>query len=171
LEQPRTKGAAQSVPTAQGEELTYSKLTDPLPDDTLKEPVANPGAHEALAVPTPAVQKAVPKAPGKSGSPKIAEPRQEATKSNPAETQATGAAEPAGNGYVVQVAAVNDRRDAESIAHRLAGKGYPSFVTTPAGGTSHMFRVRIGKYKERHEAELIASRLQKEEQFKAWVTR
>jgi cell division septation protein DedD len=70
----------------------------------------------------------------------------------------------------VQVAAVNDRRDANTIAKRLAGKGYPSFVSVP-GGSPHMFRVRVGKYKSRREADLIATRLQKEEQFKPWVTR
>ena len=79
--------------------------------------------------------------------------------------------EPAGNGFVVQVAAVNDRREAETIATRLAGKGYPSFVTTPPGGAARMFRVRIGKYPTRREAETIAARLQKEDQFKPWVTR
>src|SRR5262245_55081704 len=82
-----------------------------------------------------------------------------------------GAGEPAGNGFVVQVAAVNDRREADTIATRLAGKGYPSFVTTPPKGGARMFRVRIGKYSTRREAEAIAARLQKEDQFKPWITR
>jgi hypothetical protein len=34
-----------------------------------------------------------------------------------------------------------------------------------------MFRVRIGKYSTRREAEAIAARLQKEDQFKPWITR
>jgi cell division septation protein DedD len=81
------------------------------------------------------------------------------------------ASEPARNGFVVQVAAVNDRREAETIATRLAGKGYPSFVTTPPRGAARMFRVRIGKYPTRREAEAVAARLQKEDQFKPWITR
>ena len=81
------------------------------------------------------------------------------------------AGEPSGNGFVVQVAAVNDRREAETIATRLAGKGYPSFVTTPPRGAARMFRVRIGKYPTRREAEVIATRLQKEDQFKPWITK
>ena len=81
------------------------------------------------------------------------------------------AGEPAGNGFVVQVAAVNDRREAETIATRLAGKGYPSFVTTPPKGAARMFRVRIGKYPTRGEAQAVAARLQKEDQFKPWITR
>ena len=34
-----------------------------------------------------------------------------------------------------------------------------------------MFRVRVGKYKDRHEADTVAAKLQKEEQFKPWVVR
>ena len=79
--------------------------------------------------------------------------------------------EPASSGFVVQVAAVNDRREAESIASRLAGKGYPSFVTTPPRGAARMFRVRIGKYPTRREAAAVAARLQKEDQFKPWITK
>ena len=84
---------------------------------------------------------------------------------------ASVAGEPAGNGFVVQVAAVNDRREAETIATRLAGKGYPSFVTTPPRGAARMFRVRVGKYPTRGEAEAVAARLRKEDQFKPWITR
>jgi cell division septation protein DedD len=79
--------------------------------------------------------------------------------------------EPAGNGFVVQVAAVNDRREADAIAKRLADKGYPTFVTMPPKGIPKMFRVRIGKYPTRREAETIAARLEKEDQFKPWITR
>jgi cell division septation protein DedD len=92
-----------------------------------------------------------------------------AAKASPASAALGG--EPAGNGFVVQVAAVNDRREAETIATRLAGKGYPSFVTTPPKGAARMFRVRIGKYSTRGEAQAIAARLQKEDQFKPWITR
>ena len=78
--------------------------------------------------------------------------------------------EPAGPGYVVQVAAVTERGEADVIARRLSGKGYPAFVTTPAG-VSRVFRVRVGKFRDRREAEAIAARLEKEEQFKPWITR
>jgi cell division protein FtsN len=44
-------------------------------------------------------------------------------------------------------------------------------VLTPASGAPSVFRVRIGKFNTRREAENVAARLQKEEQFKPWVTR
>ena len=67
----------------------------------------------------------------------------------------------------MQVAAVRKRAEADTIARRLSSKGYPAFVTT-AGAN---FRVRVGKFNDRREAELIAGRLEREEQFKPWITR
>jgi cell division septation protein DedD len=80
---------------------------------------------------------------------------------------ATSLAEPEGTGFVVQVAATRQRAEAERIAARLSGKGYPAFVTT-AGAN---FRVRIGKFDDRRQAETVAGRLEREEQFKPWITR
>jgi len=151
------------------ETLTYPDRLegqDP-PDETLKRSVA------------PAAFAVAPRPPVRT----LVVPNQSPTKPAPAtpsqrlHVESTTAAsprvpsEPAGNGFVVQVAAVNDRGDAEMIARRLAGKGYPSFVSVPGSGTPRMFRVRVGKYRSRREAESIATRLQKEEQFKPWITR
>ena len=76
-----------------------------------------------------------------------------------------------GDGYAVQVAAVNVRTDADAIAKRLASKGYSAYVEVPPNGTGTVFRVRIGTFKTRREADVVAARLQKEEQIKPWVTR
>ena len=53
----------------------------------------------------------------------------------------------------------------------LPSKGYAAYVLPPANGTPAVYRVRVGKFKTRREAETIAAKLQKEEQFKPWVTR
>ena len=76
-----------------------------------------------------------------------------------------------GSGYAVQVAALNVRSEADVIAKRLAAKGYAAYVQVPAGGTPSVFRVRIGSFKTRGEAQVVASKIQKEEPFKPWVTR
>lgn len=80
-------------------------------------------------------------------------------------------AEPPGEGYVVQIAALNVRSEAEEIARRLSSKGYAAYVLPPASGTPRVFRVRVGKFGTRREAEAVAAKLQKEEQFKPWITR
>jgi cell division septation protein DedD len=84
---------------------------------------------------------------------------------------ASSPAEPGGQGFAVQIAALNVRSEADAIAKRLSTKGYTAYVLTPANGTPSVFRVRVGKFNTRREAESVAARLQKEEQFKPWVTR
>jgi cell division septation protein DedD len=76
----------------------------------------------------------------------------------------------ASDGYVVQVAAVPEH-DADTIAKRLTSKGYGVFVIAPGVAAPALYRVRVGKFKTRREAEAVASKLQKEEQFKPWITR
>jgi cell division septation protein DedD len=88
----------------------------------------------------------------------------------PAAPSPTPAAAAPGDGYAVQVAAVNVRTDADAIAKRFSSKGYSAYVETPPNATS-VFRVRIGTFKTKREAETIAAKLQKEEQIKPWVTR
>ena len=152
-----TGGNASSPVTAQ-ETLTYTeRLEEPTPAvETLKAPV-EPAAATAPAPVPPPPPPAVPKPEPVPVAPAVA-------------ASAAPLSEPTGNGFVVQVAAVRERGEADTIAKRLATKGYPAFVTTPAGGVS-VFRVRVGKYNERREAETVAGRLEKEEQFKPWITR
>ncbi len=79
--------------------------------------------------------------------------------------------EPAGAGFAIQVAALQERNEAETIVQRLSGKGYSAYVVAPSPGTPTIYRVRVGKFKERREADAVAARLQKEEQFKPWIVR
>jgi cell division septation protein DedD len=105
------------------------------------------------------------------------EPRPEPVAPRPATEPARAAAvdasssEPAGQGYAVQIAALNVRDEAEAIARRLSSKGYSAYVLGPAAGSPAIFRVRIGKFPSRREAESVAAKLKKEEQLNPWVTR
>ena len=80
-------------------------------------------------------------------------------------------AEPPGPGYAVQIAALNVRDEADAIAKRLSSKGYAAYVLAPATGSPVIYRVRIGKFTSRREAESMAAKLKKEEQLNPWVTR
>ena len=64
-----------------------------------------------------------------------------------------------------------DPGDANAMARRLSSKGYTAFVLPLAETTPMRYRVRVGKFKTKREAETVAARLQKEEQFKPWITR
>lgn len=81
------------------------------------------------------------------------------------------AAEPSGQGFALQVTALRQKGQAEAIARRLTAKGYAAYVLAPVAGAPSVYRVRVGKFKTRHEAEAIATKLQKEEQFRPWITR
>jgi cell division septation protein DedD len=133
---------------APNEQLVYPKaLGDDPPKDTLKTQPAAPPASKP-----PAVARSEAK-----------------TASAPAVTSASG--EPAGDGFAIQVAALAKREEAEAVVRRLANKGYSAYVIAPASGAPAVYRVRVGKFKERREAESVSSRLQKEEQFKPWIVR
>ena len=53
----------------------------------------------------------------------------------------------------MQIAALNVRSEADAIAKRLSSKGYAAYVLSPADGTPSVYRVRIGKFPTRREAE------------------
>lgn len=76
------------------------------------------------------------------------------------------------DGWVIQVAALRDRDAAMAIVKRLSERGYPAFLLEPApGAPAPVHRVRVGRYADRAEAERVARRLEREEQFKPLITR
>ena len=139
------------------------------PPEPLKEPVqivqevraTAPAKTTAVEPPpaAPAVKTAA--APVKATVPKTPAPK----------TPKPAAVSESGEGFVVQVAAVKERSEADTIAKRLSSKGFPSFVSSPSAGAARVYRVRVGKYRDRSDAETVARRLEKEEQFKPWITR
>lgn len=73
--------------------------------------------------------------------------------------------------WVVQVQALQNRAAASSIVQRLISKGYPAFLVIPPAGSPQIYRVQIGRYNDRREADQVARRLEKEEQFKPDIKR
>jgi cell division septation protein DedD len=154
----------------------------PAGSDPTKAPLPPPGDDlsyfSRLEKPAPATEqlKAARERPAEpAAKPALPPPRQKAASPAPAPAE-TGAptqafSEPTGSGFVVQIAALNVRSEAEAIAKRLSSKGYAAYVMSPPSGTPTVYRVRVGKFPTRREAETVANKLQKEEQFKPWVTR
>jgi cell division septation protein DedD len=74
--------------------------------------------------------------------------------------------------WAVQVVALTDRSAATAVVQRLTGKGYPAFLVNPqAGAPVQNYKVQVGRYSDRAEAEQIKTRLKKEEQFEPWILR
>jgi septal ring-binding cell division protein DamX len=164
-----------------------TKAAPPAPAENGAETDAKPAAvpepaeEPPVAVkrtPPPSAPPAVqPAAAAKITAPAAKPPAVASASAKPAADPATPAAsgtpdatDTQRSGYAVQVAAVNARGEADAIVKRLSGKGYAAYVEMPKGNAS-MFRVRVGTFKTRREAQTIADKLKKEEKFKPWVTR
>jgi cell division septation protein DedD len=147
--------------SAGAEDLSYfNRLQRPNePEAELK-----PAAAAPVPAPLPAPVAARPEARADEAPVPVPAPA-------PVEPARTAPPASSGQDWTVQVAALNVRGEADAIARRLATKGYSAYVVTPPNGTPSVFRVRIGPFKTRREADSMASKLQKEEQFKPWVTR
>lgn len=76
------------------------------------------------------------------------------------------------DGYAIQITTLRESAAAERMAQGLIEKGYPAFVVAPTPDVPvQVFRVRVGTYSNREEAEQILRRLEGEESFKPWITR
>lgn len=146
--------AAEPPVPAEGE-LSYKKRLEgerppaeqlkPQPAQASPEPAAQSPASS-----TPPVQAAAPATPEPQPRP-------------------TSGARP--GTWVVQVIATREKPTASSLVTRLTQKGYPAFLVTPTAGAPPMFKVQVGRFSDRREAEDVARRLEKEEQFKPWISR
>jgi len=171
---PSASPGSSTSPATAGEKLSYAerlgsgeppkealKGASPAPPETAPTPKSESSAPEP---PPPVAAKTATTTPPAKNPPAKSQP------ASPAPAAPTST-EPSGNGYAIQVAALRESDEADAIVKRLAGKGYPAYVVAPQKGSAPIYRVRVGKFKERREADTVAARLQKEEQFKPWIVR
>jgi cell division septation protein DedD len=136
---------------------------DPVPEKLVPRDAAPTASRPPSATDAPAPAPASPAAPPT--------PAPAAPAAPPAADQDPVPPEPSGDGFAIQVAALRGRGEAESVVARLKEKGYSAYLMPPLAGQPSVFRVRVGKFKARAEAERVATRLEREEQFKPWITR
>jgi cell division septation protein DedD len=158
-------------PAAAVDDLTYfSRLEKSQPPtEQLKPP-----SPQAAARTTEVVEAAAPARQASTPPTSLTRqpPAPAAASARPPSPQTASArqADAAGKpGYVVQLAALNSRGEADAMAKRLASRGYEAYVQDPADGAPAIYRVRVGNYPTRREAETVAAKLEKEGQFKPWV--
>ena len=153
--------------------------TPPRNNVPVAAPPSKPVPAPQVASSTPAITPAPPAAAAKSSTapppaaakpPASAPPPPAAKAAEPAPSTASAAPTEAPRaGYAVQVAAVDGRGEADAMAKRLADKGYTAYVEQPKG--TSVYRVRVGTYRTRREAQVVAEKLKREEKFNPWVTR
>ena len=72
--------------------------------------------------------------------------------------------------FVVQVTALQSGDEARTVAAELVAKGFPARVIDPTPGTpGAVYRVRVGPYADRGEADTVRERLETEEQLTPFV--
>lgn len=152
-------------------DLTYPEtLTRPADDLHAAPPADDPeAAAEAPAPspsdPAPAVESPAPVEPA---TPRRAEPA-------PRVAAASGRARlepaPRGGEFTVQVAATPTRSEAEGFADRLRSRGYrPYVVDAQVPGKGRWFRVRVGAFESKAEAERYLMDFRRETRLEAFVT-
>jgi cell division protein FtsN len=112
-------------------------------------PAAVPVSAPAPAA--PAVSVSLPPAPGKGGAtaPPVSGP----------------------SPWTVQVGAFKNRRQAEDTRQHLAATGLEAYVASVAAQDGQpRFRVRVGTYRSREEAAVVAERLRAQRSLTAFVT-
>jgi cell division septation protein DedD len=99
-----------------------------------------------------------------------AEEKSPVGKSNP--VQLSNAVEESGKAWYVQVNAFPDEKSGKVSVDRLKNKGYNAYLTEARNKGKLWYRVRVGEFSTREEAERIADILKSRENFpKAFATR
>ena len=115
------------------------------------------GGDPSKATPPPPAPEPPPSTPPASA------PAKAGTPAPPPAAKAATKTVPALNGWVVQVGAFNANDIAGKEVAKLQGKGYPAFVFTEAESVpGPRYKVRVGPYSARPEADRILKDLTKE---------
>src|SRR5436190_7786362 len=164
---PQAAAPAEPPSPPAADELTYRKR---LESDGASKETLKPQGTSARTDATPEPARPQPSDPPAEPAAKVGTTKAAAA----AAAAVPPAAAPAGRPgrWVVQLVALRDRAAAASIAQRLSGRGYPAFIVNPAASTpNQVYKVQVGRYDDKNEAERVAKRLEKEEKFSPWISR
>jgi cell division protein FtsN len=142
---------AELTPADTGYHDMLQGTTTPQPEPEPSEPAAATAASGQAASPAPAAVVSAPPPP--PAAPVVAP--------KPAPVVA--------DGWFVQVGAFRSRENADRQVQQLVAKGYAASVA--AGAAGGLYRVRVGPFTARAEAERNAARLSSQEGIKSSVTR
>jgi cell division septation protein DedD len=77
----------------------------------------------------------------------------------------------AGGAFVVQAMATRDGTAARRLRDRLVARGLPAILVEGRAGGGAIYRVRVGRYRERRAADAVARRIREEQGLVTWVLR
>jgi cell division septation protein DedD len=152
----------------QGESTPAEKLksSSPAPRPAEAKAASSAPAKSVASAP-PAKPAAVVTPPAKQAAPAAATPPPAPASAPKPDAAPTSTGQP--GSWVVQLQALKNRGEAAGIADRLAAKGYPAFVQDSLPGEPVYYKVQVGGYADRPQADQVARRLEKDEHFKPYV--
>jgi len=148
---PAVNPPAESLKVTRQESAVGRTPGNPAPDASAAQ-TAGPGRKPAP--PQAKTATATPPAPQHAAA-------APATSQQPASAAAPGEV---GEGITLQVAALRSKQDAEALVNILKGRGYPVFLVAPeyAHANDNLFRVQVGPFKTRDDAEKVRAKLSRE---------
>jgi len=146
-------GAGTPPPTPASEPVTPPASSAPPP---AAPPAATPPPQTQPQQTAPASKTPSQSQPPPAPAPPPQKPQAAAEKTDPPQKGPKAASSGA---WVVQVMALRSKEGADKLVSDLKNKGYPAFVVNPANS---LYRVRVGPFAKRAEADQIAGRLAKE---------
>jgi cell division protein FtsN len=142
----------------------YEFLKSPKNDDQLSAPAAAKESQPAAEAKAPKVIR--PKVPAKRLRPASSQAPE------PSQPAAAPAKDPSPPGrFTIQVASLKEARWAEEMVAKLVKKGYPAYSIRTVVSGKTWYRVRIGGFQERREADNLISQLKKEKMSPIIVNR
>jgi DedD protein len=157
-----------------------SSRTAPVTEQVTPPPVVPPTVNPPLeTAPFAPKESAAAGASAGPAQPKPSEETGQGKKATPAASLPTSAQLPSsaapappsgapgvevGSAFTVQVAASRNQQDAEKLVKELKARGYAVFVVTPefAHANDNLFRVQVGPFATREEAEQVRAKIAKE---------
>jgi len=145
---------------------------EPRADTTLREdvegssdagrPATPPPAATAPATPPPEPE---PSAGGRSEPAAPAQPDRKARDANP-----TPSGSLATGDVVIQVFSSSEEAKAREVLGQLEKNGFRAFLSPVADAGRTLYRVRVGPFEHRSEAEEVAERLRRALNLETWIT-
>jgi len=155
---PAAPAQEEPTPAAQEAAAPAPALPDPAQERRNRRKARNAAAEDAPAAPPPPPAP-VPAAPAPTP----------AKTSKAAKNAAATPAIPKG-AYVIQVFSSPDQTQAERIRGKLVGGGQKAYLSPIDHGGRTMYRVRIGPFKTRADAQGVADKVRKGYKLDTWVT-
>ena len=88
------------------------------------------------------------------------------------ETPAAITPSPAQANFTIQIAADSNRESAQQVVNRFTTAGFDAYIQETVTSTNQtMYRIRVGKYETRDDAELDANKIQNEHGMDTWITK